>query len=79
MERVSFTDRGGSKFLDTSVFSYIPRYTVSRSIRNAPFTPHVAGVLVELYLIQISAESSRTDVTVFVVLRSVRFGSPHCC
>lgn len=37
---------------------------------SALSTPNVGGVRAELHLLQISAESSPTDVTVFVVLYS---------
>ena len=70
MGRVSFTGRGGSTFPDMSVFSYIPRYTALHSRIKCTHYTACRGIGGEQYLLQISEESSPTDVTVFVVLHS---------
>jgi hypothetical protein len=71
MGRVSFTGRRRSTFSDTSVFSYIPSDTASHFRRECTQYTECRGVRAELHLLQISAESSRADVTVFVVLHVV--------
>lgn len=70
MRRVSFTERDGSTFSDMSVFPYVPMYTASLSRRKCTHYTECRGIGTELYLLQISAESSPTDVTVFLVLHS---------
>ena len=70
MGRVSFTERGGNTFPDMSVSSYIPRYTSSHSRRRCTQYTECRCVRAERHLLQVSVESSPTDVTVFVVVHS---------